>query len=210
MTEIMTPSEITDGQINKAVANYRALLEKHRAEMMSEPAQQVLGQSELATEMLGVLRRRIEMVSNQIVHIVAVNRKRTPKAALKASGRNLYVTDAVVEAMPRGTGDEVALIYFKPDKSAYKNGWLSCQALADEYKRRGLVPDPQAQIDDNAANPEFADTTPNACQWKDEDGNWCYAMFHRWNVERHVDVNRNDFDWFGFWSFAGIPQGSLS
>lgn len=190
MTQIMTPSKITDGQINKAVSNYRALLENHRGEMFSEPVQQVLGQSELASEMLGVLRRYIKVVSNQ--------------ESLDACGRKQHTTKAVVDAMPRGSGEEMKIVYFKPDKSAYKNGLLSCMALDAEYKNRGLVPDPQTQIDDNAANPEFADTTPNACLWKDDDGNWCYVAFYHWDGERRVDVHRNDGAWGDSWVFAGV------
>jgi hypothetical protein len=51
MTKIMTPSKLTtDGQIDKAIANYRVLLEKHRKEFNAEAVQIVLGQSELAGE----------------------------------------------------------------------------------------------------------------------------------------------------------------
>src|SRR3989344_1213966 len=74
MARTLTPSaefsEITDGQIDKAVALYRAMLIKHRSELASEPAQHVLGQPELVGEMVGVLRKRVEAVSNIIVRHV--------------------------------------------------------------------------------------------------------------------------------------------
>ena len=196
---------MSDGQIDDLANKLRDAARKHRGEIGKDPAQAALRSDNVGMMLFVTFRSLAEEISKQIVHIVAVNRKRTPKAALNASGRNLYVTDEVVKAMPRGTGNKVRIVYFKPDSSAYKNGWLSCEALDAEYKKRGLIPDPQAQIDDNAANPEFADKTPNACQWKDEDGNWCCATFGRWNVERSVGVSRNGYDWDDFWSFAGVP-----
>ena len=54
MAKTMTPSQITDGQIDKAVELYRAMLKRHRHELGSEPAQQVLGQPDFVGEMVGV------------------------------------------------------------------------------------------------------------------------------------------------------------
>ena len=75
MAETMTPSAgsktTTDGQIVKAVATYRALLEKHRQEFDSEAAQTVLGQAELASEMLAVVRKRVEAVMNPVLRPLA-------------------------------------------------------------------------------------------------------------------------------------------
>jgi hypothetical protein len=61
MAKTMTPSKtMTDGQIAKAVANYRALLEKHAGEFDSNVVQIVLGQSQLADEQFSVFRRLVE------------------------------------------------------------------------------------------------------------------------------------------------------
>ena|SRR3989339_835073 len=54
---------ITD-LIDKTVANYRALLEKHFGEFDAEALQTVLRQPELATEQFDVFRRLVEAVSN--------------------------------------------------------------------------------------------------------------------------------------------------
>jgi len=163
---------------------------------------------EMVTDCAAIIQKYLDMVSTIIVHYVSVDRSRTPQQALDATGRKQYVDKDVVDAMPRGTGKKVKMTYFKPDPSAYKNGVLTCDGLAAEYKKRKLKPDPQAQIDDNAANPAFADTTPNACQWVDKDGKYCCATFGRWRGGRDVRVDRDDDDWVDGWSFGGVPDES--
>lgn len=208
MAETMIASEMgmTDGQIDDLANKLRDAARKHRDEISKDVGQQVLGVSNLGMQLFSVVRKLAEEISKQIVHIVKVNRSRTSQQALDACGRKQYVDKKVVAAMPRGTGSKVKLVYFKPDPSAYHNGWISCAAVADEFKRRRIKPDPQAQIDDNAANPEFADATPNACQWVDADGNYCFAAFVRWRGGRDVFVSRRDNGWGGAWSFAGVPE----
>lgn len=207
MEKTMTPSKSTTaGQIDKAVACYRALLEKHAKDFEAETVQTVLGQPQLAEKQLAVFRQQVEVEAKIFRHSVAVDRNRTPKQALDASHRVQYTNRTVVNAMLCGQGGEVELVYFKPDPAAYRNGLLSCAALAAEYEKQGLVPDPQAQIDDNSANPAFADKTPNACQWQDEAGNWCYATFSVWHGGRSVHVYRYGDDWLGSWVFAGVRK----
>lgn len=209
MTEIMTASveEITDGQIDTAVDQLRAAMRKHRREIPKDAAQQALGIDNLGMRMFAVFRDIAQAMGGLIIRIVKVDRSQTPRQALKATGRSQYVDDDVVDAMPRGEGDEAELIYFKPDPSLYKNGKISCDAVAAEYEKRGLVPDPMAQAADNQDD-AFADKTPNGCQWKDKDGNYCYAAFSRWGGRRRVGVHRFDDDWDGSWSFAGVRKKS--
>src|SRR3989338_3373343 len=209
MTASAKDAVMSDGQIDTLANSLRDAARKHREEAPKDVAQEALGTENLGMMMWTVFRKLVEEISRWIVHVVSVNRTRTPQQSLDACGRKQYVDKKIVNAMPRCTGDRVKLVYFKPDDSAYKDGWLSCATLAEEYKKRGLVPDPQAQIDDNAANPEFADTTPNGCQWVDADGNYCCAAFDRWDGERFVDVYRSDRGWHGHWAFAGVPQESL-
>lgn len=210
MATSMTPSgkTITDDQIEKGLAQVRAAFIKHRSEIPCDAAQAALGTDNLGMSMFAVFRARVEAIAKEIVRIVTVDRARSQQQALNATGRKQYTDKGVVATMPRGEGDEVTLIYFKPDESAYKDGYLSCAALEAEYEKRGLVPDPMAQIDDNGANPEFADKTPNACQWKDKDGNYCYVAFGRWSDERDVYVRRRGSDWLGSWVFAGVRKES--
>lgn len=206
MTEVMTPSDpITANQVGKLQELLGARLRK--SGLLKESVQQVLATQgdAVADEMVAAIRKRVEAISGLIIRIIKVNRARSPQEVLKACGRTLYVNDAVVDGMPRGKGNKAKLVYFKPNPSVYKNGWISCATLAEEYKKRGLVPDPQAQIQDNTANPEFADTTPNACQWVDADGKYCYAAFFRWSGGRYVVVNRYGDGWRDDWTFAGVP-----
>lgn len=205
----MTPSnEMNDRQIEKLVGKVRDAAWKHRRDISKSAAQQALGVDNLGMRMFAVFRDIAQTMTGLVVRVVKVNRARSTLDALKACGRILYVNEQVAATAPRGTAKRQKLKYFVPRPECYVNGWLSPQKLEDEYKFHGLAVDLQAQTDDNAANPEFADGKPNACQWKDKDGNWCFATFYRWLDERRVDVSRNDGDWDDLWSFAGIPQES--
>jgi hypothetical protein len=211
MAKTVTPSveaskTTTEGQITKAVANYRALLEKHAREFDSEVVQTVLGQSELASEMFELFRRRIEVISNLIVRRVSVNRTRKPQAVLDATGRAQYTDRKVVDAMPKGEGDEVEVVFFKPDLSE-RNGFISDDDLEKEFELRGLKPaDPYSVAAVNEADPAFADEKPNGTHWKDAKGNWCGAVFNRWCDERRVGGDRDGRGWRDYWWFAGVRK----
>ena len=198
----MTPSvetkTTTEGQITKATANFRAMLEKHAPEFNSEAFQLALGQPETASEMFAVLRKRVEAVSNMISRHAKVDRNLKPRDALVATGRNLYVDDGVVKAMPKGEGEDSETVFFKLDK------WVSDDNLEKEFELRGLVPqDPYTLAKVNQDDPAFADDKPNGTHWKDKDGNWCFAAFSRWGGGRHVRVYRYNNDWHVSWWFAG-------
>ena len=201
-TKIMTPSvqetkTTTEGQITKATANFRAMLEKHAPEFNSEAVQVVLGQPELASEMLAVFRKRVEAVSNMVTRRAKVDRNLKPRDALVATGRNLYVDDGVVKTMPKGKGEDSETIFFKVGR------WVSDDNLEKEFELRGLVPqDPYTLAKVNQDDPAFADEKPNGTHWKDKDGKWCFAAFSRWDGDRSVGVRR-DGGWVGGWWFAG-------
>ncbi|OGI78609.1 hypothetical protein A3C57_00010 [Candidatus Nomurabacteria bacterium RIFCSPHIGHO2_02_FULL_33_12] len=190
----------TVGQIDKAVANYRALLDKHAKEFNTEAVQIVLGQPELATEQLAVFRKRVEAISNMIVRIVKVNRNQFPKEAINATGRVQYVNDSVLAEMPHGKGEEVKVYFFKISRQ------ISCADLEKEYELRDLKPDPTAQTKVNEDDPAFADTYPNGSQWKDKNGKLCFSTFNRYDDERYVLVSRDDNDWYDHWWFAGVRK----
>lgn len=205
MAKSMTPSverkTMTDGQIEKAVDAYRALLRKQRDELGSEEVQQALGSDGYVAEMLGVLRRRVEAVSDMIVRRVTVNRSRTPEEALKATGRNRYTDDNVVAGMPRGEGDEAAVCFFKVGR------YVSDDDLEKEYALRDLVPaDAYSLAAVNEDDPSFGDDHPNSTHWKDSKSKWCCAAFDCWDGGRSVRVRRNDGDWDGRWWFAGLRK----
>lgn len=203
MNQIMTPSEktMTTGKIDKAVAQYRAMLEKHAFQFIAEPTQQVLGDPGLAKSQFELFQARVEAVSNLIIRHVTVLRDRSPQVMIDATHRKQYIDKGVLGAMPRGNGAEVEVIFFKVGR------FLSDADLEKEYELRGLTPaDPYSQTAVNIADPAFADNHPNGTHWKDADGNWCCATFSDWGGGRGVDVDRDDSDWSGHWWFAGLRQ----
>jgi hypothetical protein len=110
----------------------------------------------------------------------------------------IYADEEVLKGAPRSE-KKAKLQFFKIGR------YVSCAELEREYASRSLVPaDPYTLA-------EYMETHQNddlrATQWKDADGDYCYATFYRWRGERYVGVGR-DGGWRGFWSFAGVPQVS--
>jgi len=212
MAKPMTASDengMTDGQIDDMADKFRAALRKHRVDIPSDVAQQVAGIPNLGMKLFEVIRELVEAMTGLVVRLVEnIDRTRSPQQVIDETERKQYVDSDVVAAMPRGDGDTAKLTFFKPAKSAYKNGVLSCTALQREYEKRGLEPDAEALADYNKKNPEAADKEPNACQWIDAQGNFCGAAFGRWGGERRVDVDRGGGGWRDRWSFAGVPKES--
>jgi hypothetical protein len=136
---------------------------------------------------------------------VKVNRSRAPQEALDATNRVKHTDRKVVDAMPKGEGDEVEVCFFKPEAWEYTSpGFMSDDDLSKALERRNLKDDPMAVIAVNEADPTFADEKPHGTHWKDAKGNWCYAAFHSWGGRREVNVYRNDLGWSGSWWLAGV------
>mgnify|MGYP001578347920 CR=1 FL=1 len=209
MAKTMTPSAesktMTDGQITKAVAAYRALLEKHAPEFNSEVVQAVLGNQGLAGEMFALFRQRVEAKASEVVRrVTGIDRTFKPSdviAKVVATGRKSCVDDKVVETMPKGEGENVEVVFFTL-------GWfISDDDLEKEYEKRGLKPaDPYSLAAINRDDPAFADEKPNCTHWKDSKGKWCYAAFSRWGGGRRVLVRRRDSAWRDAWWFAGLRK----
>ncbi len=204
MTKIMNASDVkvmTDGQIENAVGQFRDALRKHRSEISSDVAQQVLGVENFGMIVFAPFRERAEMISKQVVRCVPVNRTREPRKALEATGRNLYVNDDVVATMPKGTGKEAEVVFFNLGR------YVSDTDLDKEYELRGLVPaDPYSLAAVNEADPTFAEKKPHGTHWKDADGKWCFATFDLWDDERDVIVDRDGDAWLDGWWFAGVRK----
>ena len=204
MAKTMTasgPKTITNGQNENVADKLRATMRKHRSEVASDMAQKVLGVENLGMELYAVVRKHAERFSNMLSRIVAVDRSRSPQAALDATGRRQYTDRAVVDAMPRGDGTEVEIFFFKP------GCFLSDADLEKEFDLRGLKPaDPYSLAAVNEKDPAFADAHPNATHWKDAAGRWCFATFYRWRDGRLVGVDRGDHDWHDRWWFAGVRK----
>lgn len=200
MMQVVTPSEITLGQISKLQETLGAALRK--SGFSQEAVQRVLetqGEA-LTAEWLAALQKRVDTQSNQIVRRAAVDRKRSPKAALEATQRNLYVNNSVVAAMPRGEGEEVEVIFFKVGRR-----YVSDADLEKEYERRGLKPaDPYSLAAVNEVDPTFAVNQPNCTHWKDSSGRWSCIIFDDWRGRQEVRVCDNDDGWHNNkWWFAG-------
>ena len=207
MGKTMTPSKTTTvGQIDKAVSLYRTLLEKHAREFNAEDVQKVLGQSDFVDAQFAVFRHRVEAICNTFVRTVRVNRTQTAKEALDATGREQYVARFVVNTMPKGEGDDVELVFFKPDMLE-RNDFISSDDLAKEYKQRRLRPaDPFSVIALNEADPTLADEKCHATLWKNVDGDWCYIVFSQFEGVREVAVDLDEAGWTANCWFVGIRK----
>lgn len=202
----MTPSTNTDtitaGQIGKVQGLLGAALRKNKPELSRDFLQYVLETQgdALTDELLAVVRDRVQAASDMVIKRVMVDTtKKSNQEMLDATGRTQYTDDAVVADMPRGQAGETTVHFFNLGL------WVSDDKLESEYAKRGLVPaDPYALGAVNADDPEFADEYPNATHWPDEDGKWCFADFGRWDSKRGLIVSRREYDWPGFWWFAGV------
>lgn len=92
---------------------------------------------------------------------ISVNRGRTVREMLDATGRRQNCDSTVFASMPRGEGPYAAVTFFE----------LECDADDDEaekqYRRRGLkAADPYSLAAINEQDPAFADTYPNATHWR--------------------------------------------
>lgn len=109
-----------------------------------------------------------------ITRVVTVDRSRTPREVLTATGFVQHIDNIAVDTMPRGEGEEVEVIFFPYDK-----GYLNVADLPAIYEAHGLKPDPYALAALNEADPGFADfgssetdryVGDNACYWQSADG----------------------------------------
>lgn len=86
--------------------------------------------------------------------------------------------------------------------------YISDDGLENEYEQRGLVPAHPLEIAEYVkANPDFKEKYIGT-HWKDDDGNWCFAAFDRWDDVRSVDVGRNDYGWLSRWWLSGVRKSS--
>lgn len=199
---------ITSGQIGRVMDRFSERCRVNASSLPKNLVQMVLEDEgdALAKEMFEVFRARVERNATLIIRKVRVNRTRTPQQALDATGRAQYTDRAIVDNMPTGDqscqeSDEVEVIFFKLGRL------ISNADLEKEFELRGLTPaDPYTLAAMNEADPAFANKYPNVTHWKDTTGNWCFASFRRWDVDRTVIVRRIDFDWYAGWWFAGVRK----
>ncbi len=207
MAKTMTAPQqkpMTDGQIEDAVSKFRDAVRKHRNELDSEAVQKVLGTDNLGMVLFAPFRKLVEMVNNMFTRRVeGINRDQSPQEAIDATGRKQYTDQSVVDAMPRGEGENVELKFFELDYDPTPT------ELNAEYESLGLKADPFALAKHMEDDPAFADERPVACQWDlDENGRASFAAFSQWRVERRVHVDRGDDKWFRLYRFAGVSKST--
>lgn len=188
---------MTDGQIDKLRDLFVAVLNKHRFEFNSEPMQIALGNEGLPIALLKVVREYIENETETIVRHFKVDRTRTRQQMLDDTGRKqCSVNKDVLATMPTDGPEEGDLYFFR-----FKR-FVSVTDVATEFKYRGFVPDPVAQMQINAEDPVFADEYPNVVQWG---MNNC-ILFGRWDGSRGLHVIQTNNGWMDHWWFAGVRK----
>lgn len=91
----MTPSPMTNEQIERAVEIFRAQLRKHAAEFPSDAVQQAFGQPELGREWLAVLRKHVEAIVSVEEQMVDYDAYRTIDRS-----RYAYIGDFTISDYP--------------------------------------------------------------------------------------------------------------
>lgn len=115
---------------------------------------------------------RIESSSSIISRHVKVDRSSTPQQFLDATTIRQYTDRQVVDSMPKGSGDETYVYFFKIGRC------INDDDLGKEYKLRHLTPvDPYTLIAVNKDDLGFSNKYPNYTYWKDGDNRLCYALF---------------------------------
>ena len=193
---------ITEGHIGKINELNGAVLRKRGGNFRPTDVQLMLERSGsvLQDRFFSLVEELVIATANVIIRTVKVNRSRSPKEMVAATNRTEYTDNSVVKAIPRGEGDEVTVEFFKLGK------YVSDDDLAREYEKRGLTPDPYALAAVNEADPAFADEHPNGTHWKDENGNWCFVAFRRYDGRRDVSVDRNRSGWRDHWWVGGVRK----
>ena len=119
-----------------------------------------------------------------------------------------YTDRKVVDSMPKGEGDEVEVVFFKPEPWEYTEpGYISDDDLEKAYERRNRNPaDPYSVAAVNEADPAFADEKPHGTHWKNADGKWCFAALLPLGRQAQVRVDRIGRGWNDNWWFAGVRK----
>ncbi len=130
-----------------------------------------------------------------------VDRSHSPQAMLDATGLAQYTDKAVVQAMPRGEGEDAEVCFFKLDR------FVTDDELEEEYALRGLrAADPYSLAAFNTNDPAFAYERPNGTHWKDAGGRWCFVVFRQLYKERYLVLRHDDIKWDARWWFAGLRK----
>ncbi len=127
---------------------------------------------------------------------VSVNRLRSPQEAIDATGRVQYGVHHLIAAIPKGEGDEVEIVFFRP-RLLTRKFCLPHSELQQQLEVHGLKPaDPMSVAAVNAIDPHLADDVPHYTYWEDDNGRY-EISFHIWSGERRVHIGpRHGSVWY--------------
>jgi hypothetical protein len=143
--------------------------------------------------------------------VTTVNLNLSGKEAIEILGREPRVWQNLnwktVEEMPKATLENVNVTLFRCENPTATENFCD-DDLVEIYRSLGLEPaDPYTLASINEADPEFADTHPNATHWKNKDGEWCFATFSLEKDKREVWIRpcySGNRCWLPHWWFAGV------
>jgi hypothetical protein len=221
-TIIASPKIMTDRQVENLLNRIRDAARRHQPEIPRDIAQWILGISNLGSIMFYDFLEMAKEMMEPIIHYVEVDRSLSHDQQLGVPHPRISgsVQEDIFAAMPTGSDKKTRLIYFKPSPDVYnKKRKLSPEVLETEYEKRGLVPDPDAQMVDNLNDRAFIGSHPNACQWKDKDGKYCFLLFYSFTgggdgYQREIWVARKSpdqyfYNWDEKYWFAGVEKNGI-
>jgi hypothetical protein len=137
--------------------------------------------------------------------LVDVDRTLKPHQVIKATNRILvYEQEESVNSMPCGTGGKAEVFFFII--FGYLSGLATNFQVQQEYKLRGLKPDPYALAAVYQDNPHFAPGYGSATQWQDAHGVWHSMMLYREEGHRLISIHPYCNPWSISWWFAGVQE----
>ncbi len=160
----------------------------------------------------GLCPPEIQAVDTMIVRRVRVDRIQSSEDALLAtSSPKWYVNRKVIATMPVGVGEWVDVYTFKPSPEFYgrgflNDGFITSEAVEQQFELRGLKPDPRAVAAMNEADHSFAANRFNGTQWRDSDGNFCCLSFEGRGSKRTLRLHRNNEGWYEFAWLSGVRK----
>lgn len=189
-------SQKTKQAIDKAVASFRAMLEKHRPEFPYQAFLRAIDSPGFESEQLALLLRFVVGETEMVVRPFKLDRTKTREQMISALGRKEYVDAGVLARMPTDGPDEGVMYFFRANRI------VPVAEQPAELAKYGLVPHYLAQIQVNIDDPSFADSHPNGMQWEMNS----YATFDLWNGERGVYARWSRYVWGDRWWFAGVGK----
>ncbi len=197
----MTPSTITNGQIERILDKLRSQLQKNRYELPSAAVQAALGDSGLELSMYAEVRKRILKEGDQKICTLRLKSKwreadlrriiqESNFADLSPHGANLIVADKAP------AGDEIT--FFESKRG---------EGYEDAYERMNLRPaDPRLLAEVNIGHPRFLYGAPNITFWTATDGSTWFTSFE-WFANNAGEAISREYkeDKRKVFTLAGVP-----